>query len=74
MTAAVCGKTDRNARLVDYLKQEKRLRESIQDSTVLADSLAELQKQFSIDIEEELFRLRQRPKDWPVLLRKLRSG
>jgi hypothetical protein len=73
-SAVSCKEPDRNTRLADFLKQHKRLRDEIQDSTALEDSLRELQKKYSIDIQDEFSRLRKNPKDWPVFLRKLRGG
>jgi hypothetical protein len=74
LASVACHKTDKNARLAEYLEQEKQLRDNIQDSTVLEDSLTELRERFSIDIQEELSRLQKNPQDWPGLLRKLRGG
>jgi hypothetical protein len=72
--AVSCKGPDRTTRLADFLKQQKRLRDDIQDSTVLEDSLRKLQKKYSIDIQDEFSRLRKNPQDWPVFLRKLRGG
>jgi hypothetical protein len=69
-----CEEPDRNAKLADYLKKQKRLWANIQDSTVLKDSLRILQKEYSIDMQDEFTRLRKNPKDWPAFLRKLRGG
>ena len=74
LAAVSCEKPDRTAKLAEYLIQEKRLRDSIRDSIVLADSLMRLQMEYSIDVEQEFSRLRNNPKDWPAFLRKLRGG
>jgi hypothetical protein len=67
-----CRKPDPTSILAEYLKEEKRLRNKIEDKTVFGDSLKAAQKKYSIDMEQELSRLRKHPEQWPVLLRKLK--
>jgi hypothetical protein len=74
LIAHSCRKQDETGKLAEYIKEERRLRDKIPDGTVLEDSLMKAQKKLSIDIQEEFSRLYRNPKEWPVLLRKLKSG
>ena len=69
-----CRNQDKTDKLAEYLRNEKRLREKIEDAKALEDSLAERRRKSSIHWEAELLRLRKNPQEWPVLLRKLKSG
>lgn len=66
-----CGQ-DRTAELADYLKAEKRLRDTVRDSAALADSVAALAEDSGIKIDQEISRLSTNPSAWVKLLRSLR--
>lgn len=74
LIAHSCRKQDETDKLAEYLKEERRLRDKIPDRKVLEESLVKTRKKYSIDMQEEFSRLYRSPKEWPVLLRKLKSG
>jgi hypothetical protein len=58
---------------IEYLKAEQKLRDRLNNSPALDDSLAFLEKRFGIDREAELKFLKNNPEQWAVVLKALRN-
>lgn len=69
-----CGKIDTTDRFVEYLQEEKNIRERVINPQELEDSLGALRNRFGIDPEQEISKLQTEPADWIALLRKLQSA
>lgn len=69
-----CQQQDRVAILVEYLREEKRLRENESSEKVLRDSLKLLEEKYKIDRDAELRKLAENPSEWVDLLRELKRA
>ncbi len=67
-----CSNKGYDNRLIQYLKEERRLRQHITQTRELEDSITSLQRRYHIDKERELARLRKQPKLWLKLLEELK--
>ncbi len=67
-----CTREARNPHLVEYLREERRLRKRIDEKEGLSDSIAILQQRYNIDIEKEISKLNDNPDAWLELLEELK--
>ena len=70
----VCAQKNINRRFVEYLQQEKALRQKILNENALSDSLEALQKRFNIDRAQQLARVSDNPENWLFLLEALENA
>lgn len=68
----VCANKDINPKFVEYLKAEKNLRKRVSEEQGLEDSIKVLQQKYNIDSEKELSKLKNNPKNWIELIKKLK--
>jgi hypothetical protein len=69
-----CQRQDRITVLAEYLKEEKRLRDSEWSEEALRDSLRILEEKYGVDRDAEIHRLGENPGEWIDLLRELKRG
>ncbi|MDH4211757.1 MAG: hypothetical protein OEV79_09975 [candidate division WOR-3 bacterium] len=69
-----CQSQDRIIVLAEYLKEEKRLRDSESSEEALQDSLKLLKEKYGIDRDAEIRKLGENPGEWIDLLRELKRG
>jgi hypothetical protein len=67
-----CGKETHNPHLVEYLREERKLRRRINENEGLSDSISLLQQKYNIDIEKEISKLNNSPDRWLELLEELK--
>lgn len=67
-----CGKETLNPHLVEYLREERKLRRRINENEGLSDSISLLQQRYNIDIEKEISKLNDNPDRWLELLEELK--
>jgi len=72
MLILACLKNDYNPRLIEYLRAEKDLRQRMNETQGLSDSIKILQQRYHIDCEKELDRLKDNPDSWLKLIEALR--
>jgi hypothetical protein len=76
MTLAVitCRKSETTDKFVDYLQEEKKIRERVIEPQELEDSLTALKHRVDIDPDQEISKLHAEPTGWITLLRKLKRA
>ncbi len=67
-----CQSQDRIIVLAEYLKEEKKLRDSESSEEALQNSLKILEAKYGIDRDAEIRRLGENPGEWIELLRELK--
>jgi hypothetical protein len=69
-----CSGKNSSNKFSEYLIQNRTMHQRIHDERVLGDSLAELDRKYSVDFDEELSHLNDNPELWIELLKELKSG
>ena len=74
LAVVFCSKVKTTDAFAEYLKEEKRIRETVSNPQQLEDSLDVLMEKYDIDPDHEISKLQEEPADWISLLRKLKSA
>lgn len=73
-TSAGCARKSPHAKLVEYIKAEKDLRDRLGNESSISDSIKVLGEKYGIDLNESLAELTDDPEAWLDILQNLKNA